>query len=142
MKPEEIFPFMREKIGDPKLEIPPRSFQDMEAKFTAYQEGKLLEIEVPLYEKYGNPFGLVLGGYLPTFFDLAMGPLSFLACQKATTSLDLNTAFIAPLSCNSGFVRVQAEVINISRSYIMMEGRAFDSTGRLVAAATSRLHIF
>ena len=85
--------------------------------------------------------GQILGGYLPQFFDLTFGPLSYLVTQKPTTSLDINTAFVSPVTPKDEEVVLVASVVNQSRSYLLLEGRATVGEGRLVATATSRMRI-
>ena len=81
MKENTVFKVMKEGIGESNLTIPPESFKDMNGEFVSYKDGQSIEVKFPLYEKYNNPAGLILGGYLPTFFDLAFGPLSFLVAK-------------------------------------------------------------
>jgi uncharacterized protein (TIGR00369 family) len=114
----------------------------MNAEIVDYQEDQSIEIKVPLYERYNNPAGIILGGYLPTFFDLAFGPLSFLIAKKPTTSLDLNTTFIRPITAKDREVIIKSSVVNKSKSYLILAAQAFNPKSDLVATATSRLHIF
>ena len=138
----EIFSYMKEITKELPLEIPPQSFTDMGAQIVSYIEDESITVEIPLLEKYNNPAGMVLGGYLPTFFDLAFGPLSFLISKKSTTSLDLNTTFIRPLYSRDNAVIIKAKVISKTKSYLVFEGKAYNAKNKLVATSTSRMHIF
>ena len=141
MQEGDIFNMMREMLGETTLTIPPESFKAMNAEIVGYEKEQSIEVRVPLYEKYNNPAGLILGGYLPTFFDLAFGPLSFLVSKKPTTSLDLNTTFIRPISIKDKEITIKSSVINKSKSYLILDAQAFNSKSDLVATATSRLQI-
>lgn len=141
MGQDNVFSVMREMLGETSLTIPPECFKAMNAEIITYDKGQSIEIKVPLYEKYNNPAGLILGGYIPTFFDLAMGPLSFLVAKKPTTSLDLNTAFIRPITVKDKEITVKSSVLNHGKSYLILDGQAFNSRNDLVATATSRMQI-
>lgn len=142
MKQTEVIDQMKAFMGDAPVEIPPKSFSDLGAEIIDYIDGSSITVQIPLFEKYNNPAGMILGGYLPTFFDLAFGPLSFLVAQKPTTSLDLNTTFINPIFSKDTAVKIEATVISKSNSYLVLEGKAYNLKGQLVATATSKMHIF
>ena len=73
---------MKELLGEADLTIPPESFKEMKAEIVEYVEDQSIEIKIPFYEKYNNPAGIILCGYLTVFFDLCIGPLSFLVAKK------------------------------------------------------------
>ena len=141
MKTDDIFNMMREMLGDTTLTIPPESFKEMRAEIVEYVKEQSIEVKVPLYEKYNNPAGFILGGYLPVFFDLSFGPLSFLVAKKPTTSLELNTTFIRPIAIKDKEITIKSSVVNKSKSYLILDAQAFNSKNDLVATATSRLQI-
>lgn len=123
------------------LTLPPKSAEEMGAEIIDYVEDASITVKFPLYEKYNNPAGIILGGFLPVFFDLSFGPLSYLVAKKPTASLDLNTTFIRPVSVKDKELTVKAEVVNKSKSYIIFEARAFNNENDLIATATSRMVI-
>ncbi len=137
----EVFENMGSMMAGSGLTVPPKSFKEMEGKVIEYVEGKSLKISFPLYDKYHNPAEVVLGGFLPVFFDLTFGPLSYLAAKKPTASLDLNTTFLKPLSALDEEVIVEAEITSITRSYILFHGRAMKTDGEVVCTAASRMVI-
>ena len=141
MKVNDIFDKMREMLGETTLTLPPESFKDMGAEIVDYVEGQSIEVRIPLYEKYNNPAGFILGGYLPVFFDLTFGPLSFLVAKKPATTLDLNTTFIRPLSVRDKEVIIKSSVVSKGRSYLILDAQAFNLKNDLIATATSRLQI-
>ena len=137
----DIFKFMAGMAEGAALELPPRSFTEANAEIVDYIEDESIVVRVPLDDKYNNPAGLILGGYLPMFFDLTFGPLAYLVAGKPSTSLDINTTFIRPLRSSDEAVIIRSSVVSHSRSYLVLEARAFVADDKLVATATSRLRI-
>lgn len=141
MKFDDVFNMMKEMMSEAPLTIPPESFKEMKAEIVEYVENQSIEVRIPLFEKYNNPAGLILGGYLPVFFDLSFGPLSFLVAKKPTTSLDLNTTFIRPVTAKDKYITIKSSVISKSKSYLILDAQAYNLKNDLVATATSRLQI-
>ena len=137
----DIFEAMARMEGASTLSLPPPSFEEANAEIVEYTEGKSIVVKIPLYEKYNNPVGVILGGYLPMFFDLTFGPLAYLVAKKPATSLDINTTFIRPIKSSDGSVTIKSSVVNMSSSYLLLDAHAFVSEDKLVATATSRLRI-
>ena len=137
----DVFELMAGMEGSSTLSLPPPSFKEANAEIIEYIEGKSIVVKIPMYERYNNPVGVILGGYLPMFFDLTFGPLAYLVAKKPATSLDINTTFIRPVKASDGAVTVKSSVVNMSRSYLLLDARAFVSEDKLVATATSRLRI-
>ncbi len=137
----DVFEAMAKMAGGSTLSLPPPSFKEANAEIIEYTEGESIVVSIPLYEKYNNPVGVILGGYLPLFFDLTFGPLAYLVANKPATSLDINTTFIRPIKFSDGSVTIKSSVMNMSRSYLLLQAHAFVSEDKLVATATSRLRI-
>ena len=136
-----VFEEMTKMAGGSMLSLPPPSFTEAGAEIIDYVQGESIVVRVPLFEKYNNPVGVILGGYLPMFFDLTFGPLAYLVAQKPATSLDINTTFIRPIKASDGTVTIKSSVVNLSKSYLLLDAQAFVSEDRLVATATSRMRI-
>lgn len=132
---------MAEMPGGNMLTLPPESSREMNAEIIEYVEEESIKVKFPLYEKYNNPAGIILGGFLPVFFDLSFGPLSYLAAKKPTVSLDLNTTFIRPVTIKDEEIIIKASVANKSKTFLILEAQAFNSRNSLVASATSRMMI-
>jgi len=141
MELKNLYKVMAEMPGGNMLTLPPESSKEMNAEIMEYVEDESIKVKFPLYEKYNNPAGIILGGFLPVFFDLSFGPLSYLAAKKPTASLDLNTTFIRPITIKDKEIIVKASVVNRSKSFLILEAQAFNSKNDLVAAATSRMMI-
>ena len=55
-----------------ELQLPPRCFTEVNARIVEYVPGEEITIAVPLDERYTNPMGQILGGYLPSFLILPL----------------------------------------------------------------------
>ncbi|MDJ0750031.1 MAG: PaaI family thioesterase [Woeseiaceae bacterium] len=137
----DIFELMAGMEGGSTLSLPPPSFEEAGAEIIEYHEGKSIVVRFPLYEKYNNPVGVILGGYLSVFFDLTFGPLAYLVTRKPSTSLDINTTFIRPMKPSDGAVTIKSTVVNMSNSYLLLDAHAYVADDKLIATATSRLRI-
>ena len=142
MNQNELFSRIKELVDSNMVTLPPKCHEFLEGKFVNYVEGESLTMTFPLYEKYSNPVGVVLGGFIPLFFDSTMGPLAYLIAKKPVSSLDLNTTFISPLRAAEKEVIITASFVSMSKSYLILEGKAYNSNKKLIATGTSRLKIF
>jgi uncharacterized protein (TIGR00369 family) len=101
-------------------------------------DGHVVFTLVPREELY-NGIGLVHGGVAATLMDSAIG------CAIATrnkpgefaVTLDLQVRYFRPITEESGVVRCEGSVINISRNYATGEARILDNAGKLYGHATS-----
>ncbi|MCP4121481.1 MAG: PaaI family thioesterase [Bacteroidetes bacterium] len=138
---EKIFGIMQEGDPDGRLTFPPHCTRMVESRFTDYKEGKSLEVEFPLKSDYNNPGGVVLGGYYSVFFDMAIGPLSYLVSHKYAVSLDINVSFLHPPATDSDFITVKAYLKSRSRRLMYFTAEAFDIHGKMLATCNSRMMI-
>ena len=137
---KKLFEQMRRNMGE-NAQIPPPAIAGLEGTLLALIPGKLTKWTFPIKESYNNPFGITFGGYYGMFFDAAMGPFSGLTAKAPTTSLDLNVTFLKPLSPADKTVTVDVEVVSMSKSYLILSGKAHSGRGVLVATCTSRMLI-
>lgn len=117
--------------------IPSPSFVTAGGKIVGYERKKLLRTAFPVPEAYSNPAGYLQGGYLTTMIDDTFGPLSYLAAGKPAVTLNLSTTFLRPVPIGEAYIMVEAEVVSRGRRVVTMNARAENSSGRLVATATS-----
>ncbi len=122
-------------------EIPPKVFLEMQGRFIEYEENKLLKVAFPLQEKFNNPGGVMQGGILTAAFDNVFGPLSLLAAKQPTTTLELNTTFIRPLAPQDHEVIIEGRIVEMTKSYQIMDGRAYKPNGKLAATSYTRIVI-
>ena len=141
---------MLEKLLDQKkhllnpagdLLFPPPVAKLLEGEVIDYQKGQSMTMRFPIKEEYNNPFKITFGGVYAMFFDMAFGPFSSIEAEAGTTSLDLNVSFIKPLSVQDEYVTVVANIVNRSRQFLIMEGKAYKGDQILVATCTSRMLI-
>ncbi len=136
------FDSMKEMMGSPEgLTLPPNCFVEMQGKYLEYVENEMLKIAFPVQEKYCNPAGNLLGGMVSAFFDNTFGPLSYMAAKKPTVSLDLNITFIKPIAPKDGDIIVEGRIVKMTKSFIIFEGRSYNSRNELIATGTSRMMI-
>jgi uncharacterized protein (TIGR00369 family) len=88
-----------------------------------------------------NPMGIVHGGYFATLLDSACGCAvhTRLSAQQAYTTLELKVAFHKAMNADTGSVRATGTVLTFGRRVAYSEAKLVDSTGRLLASATSTL---
>ena len=132
---------MRAKGLDERMELPPPFVKYTEGEYVAYEPGRSARMVFPIKPDYNNPFGITFGGFYGMFFDHAFGPFSGLETGQPTTSLDLNITFLKPLSAADGQVAVDVEIVSQTKTYLLLQGRAYNPAGQLVATAASRMLI-
>ena len=113
------------------------------ADFLAVGEGEVDVTLVPA-EHHLNPLGSVHGGVLAALLDTAAGCAVHTTLPAGTgyTSLDLATRFLRPVTPATGLVRAQGRVLVRGSRTATAEARLLDSSGRLLAHATSTCLVF
>ena len=109
-------------------------------KVVEIEEGRVVFAGTPGREVY-NPIGAVHGGYAATLLDSACGCAvhSKLAADQAYTTLELKVSYHKGMTAETGEVRAEGRVIQMGRRAAFAEAKLTDSTGRLLASATSTL---
>jgi uncharacterized protein (TIGR00369 family) len=84
-----------------------------------------------------NPAGNIQGGILSAMLDDTMGPIVVAATGGAAfpTTIDLHVHFIRPVK--PGPISVTAEITNMGKQLVFLEGQLFDSAGKLCTRATA-----
>jgi uncharacterized protein (TIGR00369 family) len=90
-------------------------------------------------EFHYNPIGSVHGGMLATLLDSAAGCAvqTKLAAGVGYTSLDLSVKYLRAVRVDSGTLTCTGSVVHLGRRTALAQAELRDSTGRLVATATS-----
>ena len=88
-----------------------------------------------------NPIGTVHGGYAATLLDSACGCAvhSMLDAGQGYTTLELKVAYHKPITSKTGKVRAEGRLLSFGRRAAFAEARLTDTSGRLLASATSSL---
>ena len=121
------------------IELPPKAFKFFDGKIIDYQPGVSLTTIFPVVEQYNNPAGMLLGGMLPVFIDMTMGPFSSLETKTMCLSLDLNTTYLKPIFPQDKYVKTVATIIKHSKNYFITEAKVYNSKNELVAISNSRM---
>jgi acyl-coenzyme A thioesterase PaaI-like protein len=66
-------------------------------------------------------------------FDEVFGPLSYMAARGPAVTIEMNTSFIRPIQGKHKVIIVRAEVLSKSRSLLLLEAKATQSDGKLIA---------
>ncbi len=107
---------------------------------TEIEEGRAVFEGTPGPHVY-NPLGSVHGGYAATLLDSACGCAvhARLAAGQGFTTLELKVSYLKAMSAETGLVRAVGTVTSMGRRAAFAEARLTDSSGRLLATATSTL---
>lgn len=91
-----------------------------------------------------NPIGVVHGGYAMTLLDSALGCAihTTLPAGVGYTTVQINVNLVRPILPGTGAVRAEARVIHAGRQIATAEATLKDSSGRLLAHATTTCAIF
>lgn len=95
-------------------------------------------------ESHYNPIGSVHGGFFATLLDSVCGCAvqTTLPAGTAYTSLDLNVSFLRGITTETGRVTATGRVTKPGSRAAFVEAKIEDSTGRLLATATSTCLVF
>jgi uncharacterized protein (TIGR00369 family) len=125
-----------------KLPSPP-IMQTVEPFDSTAEPGVVVFHSIPGFRHY-NPIGSVHGGYAATLLDSAMGLAvhSMLPAGTGYTTLEFKLSFIRGMTKDSGTVRSEGRTLHVGRRTATAEARITDSTGRLLAHATTTCLVF
>jgi uncharacterized protein (TIGR00369 family) len=98
-------------------------------------EDKWIKVAFDGKPEFINPTGSVQGGILSAMLDDAMGPIvvAVTNAEGFPTTIDLNVSFIRPVK--PGPISVTAQITNLGRQLVFLEGKLFDLDGKLCARA-------
>jgi uncharacterized protein (TIGR00369 family) len=125
-------------------ELPPPPIMDLVGLSGMTAEEGRVTFYLDPQEFHYNPLGSVHGGIISTMLDSACGCSVHAALPAGIgyTSLDLNVKFLRPVTVDSGRLTIVGEVLQKGRRTALAEARMTDTTGRLVAHATSSCMLF
>ena len=111
----------------------------MQPKFIEYIENESITYAFPVLDIYLNPWKCMQGGFISAAFDNVFGALAILATGKfEVSSLDLNLNYHRPIFADD-MLTVKVYLKSKGKSIISLWGESFDSCGRLIATATSKI---
>jgi len=122
---------------DGKLPGPPIASL-MNMRLVEVGEGRAV-FEADPGEEHYNPVGVVHGGFALTLLDSALG------CAIHTTlpigaiygTIDVHARLVRAITKDTGTVRCEATVVNVSRTLGTSEARLIDRAGTLLATGTT-----
>lgn len=120
-----------------RLEIPPKSFQEMRASIVAIEGMHRLKIRFPYDERFANPIGSFQGGMLCTALDNTFGPLSYLAAKRPCVTTDLSTQFFRSFRADDKAIEIEAQVVSKSPAMLTMTAEVRNLRGKRIAISTS-----
>ena len=85
-----------------------------------------------------NPNGVLHGGVVMSLLDTAMGfavTSTVLEKGRYNAAAEMTTHFLAPI--REGVVTAEGKVVKVGKRLAVVDGRATDSSGTLVAIATA-----
>ena len=129
-------------IFDTRLPAPP-IMQNVEPFDSTAEPGVVTFYSVPGFRHY-NPIGSVHGGYAAILLDSAMGLAvhSALPAGAGYTTLEFKISFIKGMTRDTGRVKSEGRTLSVGRRAATAEGRITDSSGRLLAHATTTCLVF
>lgn len=101
-------------------------------------EGGRVLWEYTVHARDYNPHGVLHGGVLLALLDTAMGfTIANLVVPKGRFNAvaEMSTRFLAPV--RSGVVRAEATVVKLGKRLAVVDARAEDDSGTLVATASA-----
>lgn len=114
----------------------------MKPSFKEYIPGESVTFIYPVLNEFLNPRQTMQGGFIAAAFDNVLGTLAFL--ESKTMSLataDLAVYFHRPAMAGDNLT-ITAYLKHKGRNIVFLSGEAFNSSGKLVATATTSLVSF
>lgn len=129
-------------IFDGRLPVAP-ILQTVEPFDATAEPGVVVMHSIPGMRHY-NAIGSVHGGYAATLLDTAMGLAVHTVLPPGTgyTTLEFKVSFIKGMTGGTGPVRTEGRTLNLGRRAATAEARMTDSSGRLLAHATTTCLVF
>jgi uncharacterized protein (TIGR00369 family) len=108
-----------------------------------FEAGRFVFQGTPRADHY-NPLGTVHGGYAATLLDSCVGCAvhTMLPAGKGYTTLELKVNYIRAMTDRTGPVRAEGRTISVGNQTAVAEGRLTDSSGKLLAFATTTCLVF
>lgn len=119
------------------LNLPPESSKTLGTEYVAADWGKSLTGRVRFDARFTNPTGVFQGGFLGAAFDDVMGPLTYMAAGRPVATIEMSVSFLRPFTAKDEYAEIRAEVVNVSKSLLVLKAEALSKAGRLLATAHS-----
>jgi uncharacterized protein (TIGR00369 family) len=113
----------------------------MKCEITAFEPQRKLAAKFPFDPRFLNPAGVQQGGMIAVALDNLWGPLSFDATGKICTTIELSCSYIRPFLEKDRFMHAEVEVVSITRSIVIMNGRVTQPQGKLIAVGSTQIMV-
>lgn len=120
-----------------QLELPPASSRTLNTLYTEMDLGKSLAAQIKFDNRFANPLQMFQGGFLCGAFDEVFGPLTYMAAGQPVVTIEMSTSFIRPFTAKDEFITIRAEVVNKSKTLIVLKAEARSKAGKLIATSTN-----
>ena len=110
---------------------------------TAAERGRVTFHGMPTPEYY-NPLGAVHGGWITMLLDscMACAVHTTLAAGQLYTTVELKVNFVRPVFADTGPVQAEGRLIHAGKQLATAAGTLTDTTGKILAHATTTCMIF
>lgn len=120
-----------------RLQLPPNSNRTMGTRYTEIDFGKSLAAEFKFDDRFTNPMHLFQGGFLCAALDEVFGPLTYMAAGRPVMTIEMSTSFVRPFTAKDECIVVRAEVINQSKTLMVLRAEVRSKSGKLIATSTN-----
>ncbi|SIT71135.1 PaaI family thioesterase [Edaphobacillus lindanitolerans] len=113
-------------------------FRFLGLEITTLEEGDV-ELRLPYKPELDNVRSTVHGGVYMSVLDTVMGLFIRSLGYDDTMTIQMQTQFLKPLV--GGAMTARAELINKTRSTVLLEGRLYNESGELIGHATGTFKV-
>ena len=124
---------------DPRVQVPPNADLTLGMVCVDKSEPGRTIWRMAADERFGNPVGVMQGGFISAFADSTMGAASLTFARERkvfSANAELKISFLRPVSLPS-VLTCTAAVISGGTRAAFVEAEVVDDGGRLVAKASS-----
>ena len=124
-----------------ELQLPPPSAIELGLEYLEVIPNEKMVARVPFQKRFTNPIGTFQGGILSACMDDVFGPLAYVSSGHPCMTLCLNTTFLKAFVEGMKECRIEATVLQKTKSFIFMRADVKTLDGELIAHAESHVTI-
>lgn len=119
------------------LQLPPNSGLTLGTHYIDIDFGKSLTAEIKFDDRFTNPMHMFQGGFLCAVLDEVYGPLTYMAAGRPVMTIEMSTSFVRPFTAKDESIVVRAEVVNQSKTLMILRAEVRSKSGKLIATSTN-----
>lgn len=119
------------------LQLPPPSGTLLGTTYTAIEQGTSLSARFGFNDAFQNPVGMFQGGLIGAAFDEVFGPLTYMAAERPTVTLEMSVSYVRPFTAKDKAITIRADVVSKTKSILLLRAEAHTEEGKLIATATT-----